>query len=203
MPAFPRGDIGFQIRMMDDDRIPTASETELADGRSAPMEPAEAIPLRDYVTYRLTVLAGLVTREGAARFGKEFGLGLPEWRIMRVLSVMPDLTVGQIAERIQMNKGLVSRTVAAMISKGQAIKSACAGDRRSFTVRLSDVGRELHDRILPVSQARQRRVRDCLTDEEREILFRALEKIEALVRTKGSFAPEDAPDDAPDARERR
>jgi DNA-binding MarR family transcriptional regulator len=143
--------------------------------------------LGDYVAYRLTVLAGLITREGAKHIAKRFGISLPEWRVLRMLSVAPDTTVSYIAEASQLDKGLISRSVTSLTERGYVARSDRPGDRRSFTVRLTRRGRALHDRILPISQARQRRLIGCLTERERKTFYRALDKIEALVRTQGSF----------------
>ena len=55
--------------------------------------------LEDFLPYRLSVVANVVSAALSAAYSRRFGLSIPEWRVVAVLANHPDLSAAQVAER--------------------------------------------------------------------------------------------------------
>ena len=70
---------------------------------------AEPFALDGFLPYRLSVVSNRVSRAIAQRYSAEFGLSIPEWRVMAVLGDAAPLSSNAICERTAMDK--VMRTI--------------------------------------------------------------------------------------------
>jgi DNA-binding MarR family transcriptional regulator len=165
-------------------KVPAKPSRKRANGGAGG---AAQAPLEQFIAFRLTVLASLVSREGSRHLATPFGLAQSEWLILRVLARAPNATVGQISDYAQIDKGLVSRSLAELTARGHLVKRAHPDDRRSSTYALSASGRDLHARLDTISESRQRRLETALTAAELQVFHRALNKLETLIRSTGSF----------------
>ncbi len=64
-----------------------------------------------FIPYRLSVLTNTVSMVIASAYEREFGLTIPQWRVMAVLARYPELSAIEVAERTAMDKVAVSRAV--------------------------------------------------------------------------------------------
>ena len=64
-----------------------------------------------FIPYRLSVLTNTVSMIIAGAYEREFGLSIPQWRVIAVLARYPDLSAVEVAERTAMDKVAVSRAV--------------------------------------------------------------------------------------------
>ena len=74
---------------------------------------------REFLPYRLSVLSNTVSSAIAAAYFMNFGLTIPEWRVMAVLAANPGLSAAEVTARTAMDKVAVSRAVAALLSAGR------------------------------------------------------------------------------------
>src|ERR1700754_4084535 len=72
---------------------------------------ADRLHLEHFVPYRLSVLTNIVSMSIAEAYEREFGLSIPQWRVIAVLARYPDLSAIEVAERTAMDKVAVSRAV--------------------------------------------------------------------------------------------
>ena len=80
---------------------------------AATVEPAEApiLKLEDFLPHRLNVLSSLVSQALTRVYG-QYGIGIPEWRVLVSLGQFGVMTGKAIGARTHMHKTKVSRAVA-------------------------------------------------------------------------------------------
>lgn len=114
--------------------------------------------LSAFLPYQLATAAARISRGFAARYRTDFGLSIPEWRVLAHLAQSGAVSVREIQARVDMDKSKVSRAAARLESAGLIVKRANAADRRLLDMTLTDAGRALMARILPVADAYQAEV---------------------------------------------
>lgn len=118
--------------------------------------------LDDFLPYQLAVAAARVSRGFAERYRAEFGLTIPEWRVLAHLSQSDAVSVREIHARVDMDKSKVSRAAARLEADGHVRKEVDADDRRLIRLSLTEKGRALVARILPAAVAYQDDLLDLL-----------------------------------------
>jgi DNA-binding MarR family transcriptional regulator len=144
------------------------------------MEEDEAAPpliLRDFLPYRISVVAEAVSRLFAARYEQRFGLSIPEWRVMAVLGEGAPQSTQAVIGRTGMDRVRVSRAVIRLADKGLLDRAAHPRDQRAQMLSLSRRGRAVYDEIVPLAREMQARLADALTEAERGQLDRILAKL--------------------------
>lgn len=115
-------------------------------------DPISDFDLSEFLPYQLAVAAARVSRDFAERYRAEFGISIPEWRVLAHLAQAGAVSVREIHGRVDMDKSKVSRAAARLESAGHITKRGHTGDRRLVELALTDQGRALVARILPVAQ---------------------------------------------------
>ncbi|KAF0173534.1 MAG: winged helix-turn-helix transcriptional regulator [Hyphomonadaceae bacterium] len=146
-------------------------------------EADDQLRLEAFLPYRLAVLANAVSRAFARRYEDEFGLSIPEWRVMALLAVSPGLTATEVAEATPMDKVAVSRAVRGLIEAGRLRASADKTDARRQRLALTPAGMAIYRRIVPLARALEARLTAGMGTDEREALDRLLAQLEAAART--------------------
>ena len=103
--------------------------------------------LEDFMPYRLARLSSTVSTTIARAYDKEFGLSIPEWRVIAVLGRFPGLSAVEVAEQTFLDKVAVSRAVTKLIKNGRVDRQFADADRRRSILNLSERGREVHDGV--------------------------------------------------------
>ena len=114
--------------------------------------------LSAFLPYQLAVASARVSRGFADRYHAEFGLSIPEWRVLAHLAQSDAVSVREIHARVDMDKSKVSRAAARLEAQGLIEKRAHPEDRRLLDMRLTDKGRALMERIVPIADAYQAEV---------------------------------------------
>lgn len=107
--------------------------------------------LNEFLPYQLAAAAARVSRAFAERYRDEFGISIPEWRVLVHLAHSGSVSVREIHARVDMDKSKVSRAAQRLTEAGYVEKRPHAGDGRLIDLRLTAQGRGLVDRILPVA----------------------------------------------------
>ena len=137
-------------------------------------------PLRQQnqsINYRVYALASSLSK-GAMRFYQaKFGIALPEMRLLSTLGSRRRLSSLELVKLTAMDKGLVSRVLAALARRGlvQDVPAAPGSNRRVW--RLTAAGSALVARLRPVWQEREGRLQADLTPKEHKLLLRLLETL--------------------------
>ena len=111
--------------------------------------------LSAFLPYQLAVAAARVSKDFAVRYRAEFGLSIPEWRVMAHLAGGDAVSVREIHARVDMDKSKVSRAAARLETAGLIEKRENAGDRRLLDMRLTPKGQALIARIMPIADGFQ------------------------------------------------
>jgi len=119
-----------------------------------------------------------------------FGVGINEWRILSVLSNWPHSTAGVIGDTVGMHKGVVSRSLREMDTKGLVQIDSSSGQR---LVALTEVGQRMHDEIAAIALERERLLLQGFSEAERQTLLGLLRRTLANVEAVNAWDPLVAP----------
>jgi len=111
-----------------------------------------------FLPYQLAVAASRVSKGFADHYRAEFGLTIPEWRVLAHLAQSEQVSVREIHAQVDMDKSKVSRAAARLETQGLIEKRENPEDRRLLDMRLTAKGRELIARIVPIADAYQAQV---------------------------------------------
>jgi DNA-binding MarR family transcriptional regulator len=132
---------------------------------------------------------------------RRHGLHLGQDHLLAVLWERDGATPGEIAAALHVSTPTVVKAADRLTTAGLLTRVRDDRDNRLVRLRLTEAGRELQE---PVERDRRRleaEVTAGLTDGERELLLRALEKVrESALRLLAAdpSGPDGAPDGAPD-----
>ena len=127
--------------------------------------------------YRLSVLTNTVSMSIADAYEREFGLSIPQWRVIAVLARYPDLSAIEVAERTAMDKVAVSRAVQGLLAARRLVRTYDAGDRRRSHLRLSSAGKSVYTRVAPLALNYERQLLDALSPTDRKALDRLVGRL--------------------------
>lgn len=114
--------------------------------------------LTTFLPYQLAVASARISRAFSKRYQEEFGLSIPEWRVLAHLAGGDAVSVREIHARVDMDKSKVSRAAARLEQAGLIEKREHAEDKRLLDMRLTSKGQELMARIVPIADEFQRDV---------------------------------------------
>lgn len=113
----------------------------------------------------------------AHAYEREFGLTIPQWRVIAVLARYPNLSAIEVAARTAMDKVAVSRAVQALLATRRVVRNYDKGDRRRSVLRLSALGREVYTRVAPLALSYEKRLLDALSSADRRALDRLIGRL--------------------------
>lgn len=108
--------------------------------------------LNAFLPYRLNAAASRISRAFSDRYREEFGISIPEWRVLAHLHQAGDVSVRDIEARADMEKSKVSRAASRLEAAGYITKAVNDADRRLLALRLTPAGHALVARVLPVAR---------------------------------------------------
>lgn len=145
------------------------------------------IDLERFLPYRLAVLANVLGASIASLYQDRFGLTIPEWRVIAVLTRYPGLSAREVAEKSRMDAVAVSRAVNKLLAAGRLRRGIAADDRRRSVLQVSAAGAAVYREVAPLAMDYERILLDALTPQERSVLDQLLrrltERADTLART--------------------
>ncbi|WP_424830041.1 MarR family winged helix-turn-helix transcriptional regulator [Ruegeria sp.] len=127
-----------------------------------------------YLPYRLTALAARLSGELAQRYKGEFGISIPEWRVLVNVGYVENPSVRDIERRVNLDKSKVSRAAARLEARGLITKVVDPDDRRLVKLNLTDQGVDVLGRLIPIALSYQISLKAKLGETE-EALHAALD----------------------------
>ena len=106
--------------------------------------------LTAFLPYRLAIAAAKVSRGFSGRYA-EFGLTIPEWRVLAHLSKGGVVSVRDIHAVVDMDKPTISRAATRLGAAGLVAKVDQPSDGRLVGLSLTDAGRALMGRLIPMA----------------------------------------------------
>ncbi|WP_299592358.1 MarR family winged helix-turn-helix transcriptional regulator [uncultured Microbulbifer sp.] len=135
--------------------------------------------LEKFLPYRLSVLSNRVSNAIADAYSARFDLTIPAWRVMAILGRFPNLSAADLVEQTAMDKVAISRAVSILIKNDYITRSEDLADRRRQVLNLSDLGRDVYERIVPLAQQYENDLMGSLSADERNQLDSIIEKLMA------------------------
>ena len=116
------------------------------------------VDMDSHVPALFVILGGKIGLHATRHHARGLGFDLREWRIIQVLGGDGRSTIFGIADRIAMDRGGTSRSVARLEKRGLVARQHDPADRRRSFVELTDEGRAVHDEIARFALAREERL---------------------------------------------
>lgn len=137
--------------------------------------------------FRLSVTLKIIERY--ARFFKsekfkELNLSGRQAEILLTAYKNPDFSQDDIADRLLINKSVIARQLMAMEDAGLVKRNVSSKDRRVTLVSLTEQAEALIPQIREVNRKWEDFMTEGLSQEEYEVLNRALENIRTRIRAK-------------------
>jgi DNA-binding MarR family transcriptional regulator len=139
--------------------------------------PLRTLELENFLPYRLSVLAQIVSQSLHDLYAGPFDLTVTQWRVMAALGRFAPLTASDVGQRIVMDKVAVSRAVAGLMKRGLIERATDQEDRRRASLALSAKGRAMHTRIVPIALEYEQRLYAALSAEERTLFDRLSDRL--------------------------
>lgn len=169
----------------------------MPDERRGPAVRARAgFDLERFMPYQLSSVSNRVSRAFSRTYAREFGLTIPEWRVLAILGRYAPLSSNEICDRSAMDKAKVSRAVAALVRRGLVRREQNTEDLRLIRLTFTSSGRSIYERIVPRALELERELTQALAPGDREALNRVLA---ALARATEAYSSRREAEDEGDA----
>ncbi|HEU4353127.1 MAG TPA: MarR family transcriptional regulator [Burkholderiales bacterium] len=139
--------------------------------------------IRDLLSYRVHLVANLLSRGAELRYRREFGVSLWEWRTIALLGASDEpLSLGDLARAAGIDKSQMSRVVSGLAKRRVVLREADPGDGRGVRLTLTKIGQRLYTGLIRAAGERDALFRNCLSKDEKKAFERALAKLAGKAR---------------------
>ena len=147
---------------------------------------SDALCLEEFLPYRFSVLTNRISRHLAKAYEKQFGITIPEWRVIANLARFAPMTASDVVDKSSMDKVKVSRAISKLLKSGLIERDTDEQDKRRGQLRLSKAGKDVFEEIAPVALGWEADLLAPLPPEERRTLDEILNKIERVLDEAGA-----------------
>ena len=132
----------------------------------------------DFLTTLVITTGNALRRTVTVQYTDQFGLTMPEWRVLSVLAEARELPFAELVVRSATDKGQLSRTLRAMQERGLLdLRNEAA---KKVTCLVTEAGLALYGQVMPVARQRQAQYIRQLAPAERRALYGAMRKLRDL-----------------------
>ncbi|SER01449.1 DNA-binding transcriptional regulator, MarR family [Amphritea atlantica] len=135
------------------------------------------LDLSHYFPYQLATLDTAVSQSISQLYSGRFNLNRQEWRIMAALGNTNAMSAKEIAAHCNLEKMQVSRTISRLRDSELIHQQEDHDDRRYTRLSLTEKGRGIYKKLVPLILAREAFILSALSDEELHQLLGLMEKI--------------------------
>ncbi|MFM2443882.1 MAG: HTH-type transcriptional repressor NicR [Pseudomonadota bacterium] len=135
----------------------------------------------EFLLFRLSSVSRRVANACAEVYLTEFGITVPEWRLMAQIGRFGSISAKDIAEKISMDRVAISRAAAKCLEEVLICEAPHQADRRSKVLSFTPKGKALYNKIIPRACELANVVESGLTKSEARTLKALLEKVDASV----------------------
>jgi DNA-binding MarR family transcriptional regulator len=139
------------------------------------------LDLNNYLPYRLLVVTAKVTQAYEKRYKRDFGISIPESRVLNVLGQYHTLSSTEMGELTTMTKSRVSAAVNRLLTIGMLVRIEDREDQRVFRLEFSPSGRELYERMVPVALEMEEKLISTFGPRDRATFMKLLNAIEGTL----------------------
>ncbi len=163
---------------------PTSLKTALttqpaADPWSALPPSGDGLTVDNFLTTFMSQVVNALKRAITLPYAEQFGLTVPEWRLLSLLAHSKRLPFAELVLRSTSDKALVSRTVRLLEKRGFVeIQAEGNTPRKRLICLITAEGMALHDKVIPLARRSQAEAIRVMTPEERRVVFHALRRVQ-------------------------
>ena len=149
--------------------------------------PAKSSPVSDAVqgdgsleralTYRLHVLHKLTDLDSQHAYPQQAGLSLSDGRCLAAIGAFAPLSIKDLAQRANLNKGQASRAAQALVDQGLVDKADSPSDGRGVVLTLTPQGQSVWERTMALIEQRNHDIFGCLQPKEQAVLSDLLDRL--------------------------
>lgn len=141
----------------------------------------QELQLESFLPYLVNNLADRISTGLSRIYAGEYGLSIPEWRVLANLAEHRVLSATQIVTTTAMEKSKVSRAVKSLSSRGLISQSRREDDNRARDLALTPAGEALYRKLVPQALEWERELLECLSAGEYRDLMHLLGKLRQQV----------------------
>ena len=133
--------------------------------------------LDQFLTYRMHVLNKLSDRGIGDLYQTRLDITLPEARVIASVGSFGPFSIMDLAKHANLDKSQASRAAEALIKRGLVERETSADDGRVVLISLTEAGRVLFRKVIPIARKWNADLFDCLDEKERQAFRHALDKV--------------------------
>lgn len=137
---------------------------------------SEALILDSFLPHLLNK-AGVQTGQTFGLSLKEFGLTLPDWRILIALWEVEEQRLIDLSEATVVDYSTLSRQIASLQKSGLVVRKRSKNDARAISIVLTTKGRRLTAQIIPIARAHEAAAVQGLSSKQLDTLAQCLREI--------------------------
>ena len=141
-----------------------------------------ATPLDRTLTYRLHQLHKLTDADSQSIYPERTGLSMSDGRCLTTIGTFEPLSVKELAEKANLNKGQASRAAQALVDQDLVLKADHPGDGRGVVLTLTVAGRKVFKRAMDMVDQRNEQIFGCLSEKEQAVLSAMFDRLIAHAR---------------------
>lgn len=146
------------------------------------------IKLDRTLTYRLHLLHKLTDIESQRAYVADAGLSMSDGRCLTAVGTFAPLSVNDLAQKANLNKGQASRAAQSLVDQGLVVKAASLTDGRGVVLTLTPKGKKAWQRAMQVVGQRNQDIFGVLSAAEREQLSEFFDRLIEKARAGGNEA---------------
>jgi len=127
--------------------------------------------------YRLAYLINWYREPLFKRIEDELDLSRPEWTVLWFLSIADGIIASDISEMTGLARNSISRAVISLDASGCIERRPLASDRRASALHLTDKGRDIFRKVMPMFEDREQAMLSGLNKAEQARFMSLLEKL--------------------------
>jgi DNA-binding MarR family transcriptional regulator len=145
------------------------------------MKAAAKAGLDQLLIDRMHVLNKLSDRGISERYEAKLDITLPEARVIASVGSFGPFSIMDLAKHANLDKSQASRAAEALFRRGLVQRKTSREDGRVVLISLTDEGRGLYRRVMPIARKWNADLFDCLDEAEKAVFGRALDKVIAAL----------------------
>jgi len=134
-----------------------------------------------FLTYRLSRVQARLNAQSARILQNAAGLSVIQWRIIKLVAGYDGATSTELTALASIDKGLFSRKLKLLVQDGIVRARTNDSDNRINHLYLTERGRKVYDRVLPVMSEHQERLSEGIGKANAELLLDLLTRLEDVI----------------------
>ncbi|MHB9131667.1 MAG: MarR family winged helix-turn-helix transcriptional regulator [Armatimonadota bacterium] len=128
------------------------------------------------------------TIRGEMRRQRPAELSLPQFRTLSILQRHPEISLSQLAARLEITLASASKLIDLLAKHGLVSRESSLTDRRKIVLQLSDHGRSTLDTAWQAAHARLAEMLETLDADDQVAVARAMHVLHAVLENDGGGA---------------